>query len=456
MKTRQLAQMQSLSNHMDQKIGESMTKIRNSEQNSSRREQQNTSLKHEQNVIVRGINQATQGAEYNQEIQKNTMDRYTKLELELRQLKQHPSACSNAVPKKMHIDPATEELNRKTRVGNKARMIEAIQPQIKDNFRAPKPTKSLSEFSTYNDWRESISRWSLMSGGSHPCQLILEILESFHRKKEDTRARMMLEEIWNEGLETGTSVESITVNRFLNEFGEKMEMSKEQEIDVLETNWFYFEKNINGNKNEWASETVSRLKKLVKDLAAFNRIKNWNEVIKKLNACSTLRTYQEKIGLMMPHVLESESWAVLEKQIDLYEMDKKDIVAKGCLRGKTGKGDKKKVNHTDQSNDWNTDNEWNNDNGWTTDNSWNADNDWNGDWGSGQSSDEKCVESADDQWVNKTTKGEGENSKKVKKEAVKIRVKGNLRVKNKTRHFLDIYVGCAAVKNIGLRNAQKF
>ena len=81
---------------------------------------------------------------------------------------------------------------------------------------------------------------------------------------------------------------------------------------------------------------------MVENLAALNRVKNWHEVIKKLYACDTLRVQQEKIGIMMPHVLESESWEVLEKQIDLYEMEKRDIISKGYLKGKTGKGDKKR------------------------------------------------------------------------------------------------------------------
>ena len=53
---------------------------------------------------------------------------------------------------------------------------------------------------------------------------------------------MMLEDIWKEFLETQNSLVHITVNRFLSEFDKKMEMSKEQEIEVLEKNWFYFEK----------------------------------------------------------------------------------------------------------------------------------------------------------------------------------------------------------------------
>ena len=233
----------------------------------------------------------------------------------------------------------------------------------------------------------------------------------------------MLEDIWGEFLETQNSVSNITLNRFLSEFDKKMEMSRDQEIDILEKRWFYFEKNPKGDKNEWASETVSRLKKLVKNLAALNRIKNWNEVIKKLYSCDTLRATQEKIGLMMPHVLESESWEVLEKQIDLYEMEKRDTIAKGCLKGKTGKGDKKKVNYTDQSKDWTAENEW------TTD-GWNTDNDWSGDWGTEQSSDEKCVESADDQWVNKTAQ-DGKKGKKGKKGRGKGKGKGKSKGKNK-------------------------
>ena len=244
-------------------------------------------------------------------------------------------------------------------------MVDQIQSQIQGNFKPTKPAKSLSDFTTYVEWRENTNRWSLMCGGSHPCQLILEILEAFQTKTVDSRACVMLEDIWNELLETQNSVSDITFNRFLSEFDRKMEMSRDQEIETLEKKWFYFEKNPKGEKNEWASETVSRLKKLVKNLAALNRIKNWNEVIKKLHTCDTLRVTQEKIGIMMPHVLESESWEVLEKQIDLYEMEKRDTIAKSCLKSKTGKGDKKKANYTDQSKDWTAENEWTTD-GWNT------------------------------------------------------------------------------------------
>ena len=127
---------------------------------------------------------------------------------------------------------------------------------------------------------------------------------------------------------------------------------------------------------------------------------------------------------MMPHVLESESWEVLEKQIDLYEMEKKDIISKGCLKGKTGKGNKKKVNYTDQSNDWAAENEW-------TANEWNTDNDWGGDWGNEQSSEENAWKAQMTSGSIKLPKTE-KKGRKVKKGEVKEKGKGNLRANKNT------------------------
>ena len=117
-----------------------------------------------------------------------------------------------------------------------------------------------------------------MCGGAPPCQLFLELLEQFQKKSNDSRAKMLLEEIWDGVLESGIPVNSISMETFLEQFGKKMALSRTQEIEMLERTWFYFHQNT--SKDEWASETVTILKKLTKDLAALGRIKEWGEITK--------------------------------------------------------------------------------------------------------------------------------------------------------------------------------
>ena len=171
-----------------------------------------------------------------------------------------------------------EENMRITRERNKKTALEQIQAGIKENFRPSKPVKTLSECNTYQDWRENTNRWTLMCGGAHPCQLFLELLEQFQKKSDDSRAKMLLGEIWNDVLESGIPINSISMETFLEQFDKKMVLSRTQEIEMLERTWFYFHQNT--SKDEWASETVTRLKKLTKDLASLGRIKEWGRSLK--------------------------------------------------------------------------------------------------------------------------------------------------------------------------------
>ena len=45
---------------------------------------------------------------------------------------------------------------------------------------------------------------------------------------------------------------------FLGQFDKKMALSRTQEIEMPERTWFYFHQNT--SKDEWAPETVTRLK----------------------------------------------------------------------------------------------------------------------------------------------------------------------------------------------------
>ena len=50
-------------------------------------------------------------------------------------------------------------------------------------------------------------------------------------------------------------------------------------------------------------------------------------------------------------------FGVLEKQIDLYELDKRETIAKSCLKGKKGKGGNKQVKKAEKE-EWYDDNDW--------------------------------------------------------------------------------------------------
>ena len=82
-----------------------------------------------------------------------------------------------------------------------------------------------------------------MCGGSHTCQLILELIDQFQKKKEDTRAKMLLEEIWNDTLESGIAINAISMETFLDQLDKKMVLSKTQELEMLERAWFHFQQN---------------------------------------------------------------------------------------------------------------------------------------------------------------------------------------------------------------------
>ena len=69
---------------------------------------------------------------------------------------------------------------------------------------------------------------------------------------------MLLEEIWNDVLESGIPINSISMETFLEQFDKKMVLSRTQEIEMLERTWFYFRQNT--SKDEWAPATVTRLK----------------------------------------------------------------------------------------------------------------------------------------------------------------------------------------------------
>ena len=81
--------------------------------------------------------------------------------------------------------------------------------------------KTLSECATYQEWRESVSRWALMCGGAHSRQLILELIDQFQKKKEDTRAKMLLEKIWNDTLKSGIAIHTISLESFLDQLDKK-------------------------------------------------------------------------------------------------------------------------------------------------------------------------------------------------------------------------------------------
>ena len=178
-------QMQNFAQVIEQKFGENVTAILNLERNSNRQEQQNNVLQQSQQGIANEVTQTAHGNEFAMRLQQEMVVKYQMLEQKLHEMQQNAtrSSSSNAVPVKRYIDPELEEQYRKNRVVNKANMIDQIQSQIQGNFKPAKPAKSLSDFTTYVEWRESTNRWSLMCGGSHPCQLILEILEAFQKKQ---------------------------------------------------------------------------------------------------------------------------------------------------------------------------------------------------------------------------------------------------------------------------------
>ena len=99
----------------------------------------------------------------------------------------------------------------------------------------------------------------------------------------------------------------------------------------------------------------------------------------------------------MPHVLESESWQVLEKQIDLYGLDKRETIAKNCLKGKKGKGGNKHVKKTEKD-EWYDESEW-------------YDEWYECDGGEEKTWDGNHVNSVDDQEVNNAKKGNGKGKK---------------------------------------------
>ena len=67
-------------------------------------------------------------------------------------------------------------------------------------------------------------------------------------------------------------------------------------------------------------------------------------------------------------------------------------------------------------------------------------NDWSGDWGTDQSSDENCVDSADDQWVNKPLKTVKRERKGREGEA---KEKGKVNQRAKINRRRDIPAGHA-------------
>ena len=111
------------------------------------------------------------------------MGRYADVEEKLAQLGKNTRSSSSAPAFKKYIDPAMEENMRKTRDRNKKTALEQIQAGIKENFSPPKPVKTLSECNTYQDWRESVNRWTLMCGGGSPLPTVFGITRTIPKKE---------------------------------------------------------------------------------------------------------------------------------------------------------------------------------------------------------------------------------------------------------------------------------
>ena len=87
--------------------------------------------------------------------------------------------------------------------------------------------------------REHQSADTTVRGGS-PLPTVFGITRTIPKKNDDSRAKMLLEEIWNDGLESGIPINSISMGTFLEQFDKKMVLSRTREIEMPEITWFYF------------------------------------------------------------------------------------------------------------------------------------------------------------------------------------------------------------------------